>query len=99
DFQVRHTAGENVENNPHAFRTALQLFIIALARKVGLQERLGHVAVPKMIAPAGRLSIFEDVKLPVPALVSQIQSVARPQSAHMRLSLRVGIFSLPIRAE
>src|SRR5207247_7157268 len=63
-FQVRDATRENVEIDPHAVRTDLELFIIALARRIGLQECLSHVAIPKMIAPAGRLSIFEDVKLP-----------------------------------
>src|SRR5207253_2197940 len=69
-FQVRDATRENVEIDPHAVRTDLELFIIALARRIGLQECLSHVAIPKMIAPAGRLSIFEDGKLPVPRIVS-----------------------------
>src|SRR5207247_10056268 len=38
-FQVRDATRENVEIDPHAVRTDLELFIIALARRIGLQER------------------------------------------------------------
>ena len=52
-----------------------------------------------MIPPAAGIGIIEDVKLPIAALESQIQSIARPKYADSGFTPRIWIVPLPISAK
>src|SRR5450432_1466747 len=98
-LQIRQSPGKDIEINPHPVGTNFEFPVIALSRRVWLQECLGHIALPEMIAASSRAGIGKHEKLPVAAFKSQIQSFFRPQDPDSGFAPRIRILPLPIGLE
>ena len=53
--------GRDVEIEPLPVGTYFEFLVVFLAKAIGLEEDLGHIALPQIVSPAVRVGIGKDV--------------------------------------
>ncbi len=88
--------GSDVEIQPLPVGAYLEFLVVLLAKAIGLQEDLGHISAPQLIAATARIGIGKDVDLAIAATEAHVERVLIPKHSHFGLALRIGVLALPI---
>ena len=89
-------AVRNIEVNPITVGADFEFKIVAGIGGVGLEKNFNDVAVPEMIAAAGRFGIRKNSDDAEARAIMEKESFGSPEETHLRFALRVGVFALPI---
>ncbi len=85
-----------VQVEPLPVRADFELLVVFLAKAIGLQKYLGHIALPKKVSPAVRVGVVVHIDGTIAAAKSQIQLLLAPQKPNFRLPLWIFVPALPI---
>ncbi len=89
--------GKDIQINPHSIGAHLKFFVRGLLFRVRLQERLHHVAVPKLVPSSIGVRVVKKKQLLKAALETQIDGPLRPQNANSGFPEGIGTIAFPIR--
>ena len=98
-FYVLKRSVSNFQIDPQAVGAYLEFLVTARLLRIRLQENLSDIAIPKLIAAAVSVGIFEDGDESIASDKFHIEKFWCPEEADFGLAMRIGIFSLPVTVE
>jgi len=99
EVRVGALAMFDVEVNPKAVGADFEFEIVAGISGVRLEKDFDYVAIPQMIAAAGRSGVRKKCERAVTRTKMQVKGFRSPQKPDLSFELRVSVFSLPVGIE
>jgi len=98
-MQVLRVTVRDIEIDPHAIGADFEFFVAQRIRGIGLEEDFGDVAVPEVVAAAGRFGVGKDGDGAKAGVESDEQRFRRPEETDFRFAPGVDILAPPVRVE